>query len=367
MDTMTSLVTAAQCGDLDAFGRIVERFQRMAHAVAYAMLGDMHLAEDAAQEAFIEAFLCLPKLREPEAFPGWFRRIVAKRGDRLIRGKSHPTVPLEVAGELPSGAPDMAALADARELNRQIHATIAALPPIDRQLVTLFYFGGYDQSQIASIAEIPVSAVKKRLYRARQRMREQMEGFVRDRLPEPQPADQFARMVQFFIAVRIGDVQNARAYLDETPALLDAHERWDEATARQHGLPLVSQFTALHRAAFNGDTALAALLLDRRADAEARTRMDQTPLHVAISVDQSPVVALLLGAGANPNSRAAHGLTPLHFAVIRDRRAIARLLLQAGADPALRDVHGRSPLDWARLKGFEELALMLSRGAVVPA
>src|ERR671930_94620 len=107
--SLTTLVSAAQAGDLDAFGQVVERFQRMAYAVAYAMLGDAHLAEDVAQEAFIEAYICLPKLREPAAFPGWFRRIVFKRGDRLIRGKSLATVPIEAAGDLPSPAPDLAA------------------------------------------------------------------------------------------------------------------------------------------------------------------------------------------------------------------------------------------------------------------
>jgi RNA polymerase sigma factor (sigma-70 family) len=362
---MTSLVAAAQAGDLDAFGRIVERFQRMAHAVAYAMLGDAHLAEDAAQEAFIEAFLCLPKLREPAAFPGWFRRIVVKRGDRLIRGKGLPTVPIESAGELASGAPDMAAIAEARELRRQIHAAIAALPAADRQLVMLFYLGGYAQQEIAEIAEVPVAAVKKRLYHARQRLREQMGGLMRERLYEQRLADdQFARMVQFFIAVRIGDVQKVRMYLDDAPALLDAHERWDETTARQHGLPLISHFTALHRAAFNGDTALAALLLGRRADTEARTRSGHTPLHVAVSVDQPAIVEQLLAAGADPNCATEHGLAPLHFAVIRGRRAIARRLLAAGADPAQRDCHGRTPLDWARHKGFEELVVLLGLNTI---
>src|SRR5215212_6269220 len=85
--TLTSLIRGAQRGDLDAFGEVVVRFQDLAYAVAYSIVGDAHLAQDAAQEAFIEAYLCLSSLREPAAFPGWFRRIVAKRGDRLVRGK----------------------------------------------------------------------------------------------------------------------------------------------------------------------------------------------------------------------------------------------------------------------------------------
>jgi RNA polymerase sigma factor (sigma-70 family) len=362
MDDLTTLVLAAQRGDLDAFGRVVERFQKMAYAVAYATVGDTHLAEDAAQEAFIEAYLSLPKLREPAAFPGWFRRIVFKRGDRLIRGKSLTTVPLEAAGAVVAHEPGPAAVAEARELRREVQGAIEELPEPDRLLVMLFYLAGYAQPEIAAIAELPVATVKKRLYRARQRLRERMDGLLRDQFHRQHPIDeQFARLVQFFIAVRTGDLARVRAFLDATPALLNAHERWDEATARQYGLPIVSSFTALHRATYSGDGALVALLLARRADPNARTRQGQTPLHIAALVDRPSIVAQLLAGGADPNCAAEHGLTPLHFAVIRERRAIVAQLLGAGADSALPDRHGRTPMDWARLKGYEELVALLGR------
>jgi RNA polymerase sigma factor (sigma-70 family) len=233
MDDTTNLVLEAQRGDLDAFGQVVERFQRMAYAVAYAMLGDAHLAEDAAQEAFIEAYLCLPKLREPAAFPGWFRRIVVKRGDRLVRGKSFATVPIEAAGGLPSGATDLAAQIEARELRRQIQAAIDTLPESDRLLVMLFYLAGYAQAEIAAALELPAAVVKKRLFRARQRLRIQLDELVRKRLLEWQPdTGAFAHLVQFFIAVRLGDLAKVGAFLDNDPTLLNAHERWDAATAR---------------------------------------------------------------------------------------------------------------------------------------
>ena len=83
----------------------------MAYGCAYSVLGDLELAEDAAQEAFLEAWRNLGKLRNPAAFPGWFRRIVRFRCSRLVRGKRVTTVPLEAAGEVsapgpsPAGAP----------------------------------------------------------------------------------------------------------------------------------------------------------------------------------------------------------------------------------------------------------------------
>src|SRR5260370_32241807 len=115
MDTLNALVKAAQGGDLEAFDKIVERFQDMAYASAYSMRNDAQLAEDVAQEAFIEAYLNLPKLREPAAFPGWFRRIVFKQSDRLTRVKHIPTTSLENAHHMPMADFSLATFIEERE------------------------------------------------------------------------------------------------------------------------------------------------------------------------------------------------------------------------------------------------------------
>jgi DNA-directed RNA polymerase specialized sigma24 family protein len=66
---LNELITNAQSGDLAAYDQLVSRFQDMAVAYGYSVLSDFHLAQDAAQEAFVEAFYCLPRLQEPLAFP----------------------------------------------------------------------------------------------------------------------------------------------------------------------------------------------------------------------------------------------------------------------------------------------------------
>ena len=76
MEESATLVERSRSGDLDAFEALVRRFQDMACGYAYSILGDFHLAEDAAQEAFVDAYRNLGQLREPRAFPGWFRRVV---------------------------------------------------------------------------------------------------------------------------------------------------------------------------------------------------------------------------------------------------------------------------------------------------
>jgi RNA polymerase sigma factor (sigma-70 family) len=98
---LRTLVAGAQHGDDAAFDQLVRRFQDSAVAYAFSVLGDFQQAEDAVQEAFIEAFHCLAILREPFAFPGWLRRIVFKQCNRITRKKQGEPVSLEAVQEEP--------------------------------------------------------------------------------------------------------------------------------------------------------------------------------------------------------------------------------------------------------------------------
>ena len=99
MDALDVIVARAREGEAEAFSVLVRRFQDMAVGYGYSILHDFQLAEDAAQEAFFEAYRTLPKLREPAAFAGWFRRIVFKQCDRITRRRVVTTVPLDAAAE----------------------------------------------------------------------------------------------------------------------------------------------------------------------------------------------------------------------------------------------------------------------------
>src|SRR5579872_358256 len=105
MQNLQDWILRAQRGELEAYDRIVRQFQDMAVGYSYSVVRDFHWAEDAAQEAFIQAFLDLPTLENPHSFPGWFRKIIFKQCDRLTRRKRVPTVSLEAAQEAASAAP----------------------------------------------------------------------------------------------------------------------------------------------------------------------------------------------------------------------------------------------------------------------
>lgn len=353
-DSLGELVLASQAGDLEAFGQLVVRFQRMALAVAFAVVGDLHLAEDAAQEAFIEAYQSLPNLREPAAFPAWFRRVVYKRADRLVRGKSLATLPLSAAALVAAEEGDPPRAAEAHELSHMVERALVSLPEPDRALVRLFHMGGYSQREIGAMVALPEQQVKKRLFRARLSLRRSLEELMSEQFEGHEGrAGAFARAVQFFIAVRAGDLAQVGPMLEVEPALIAERERWDEEQSRRSHMPAVGSFTALHRAAYYGDGPLAELLLKRGASPNATTKTGQTPLHVAVLADEPALVECLLRAGADPNAATERGQTPLHWATIRRRAWHIRRLLSAGADTNVPDIDGRTPTDWAALKGLE--------------
>jgi len=189
------LVERVQAGDLAAYGDIVRRFQDMAYGYAYSILGDFHLAQDAAQEAFIQAYRDLRALRTSDAFPGWFRRIVFKQCDR-IRRKRPTTQPLPADGGEPvSGETGPPEAAEKRELRDCVLAAVRKLPEHQRTVTTLFYINGYTVNDIADFLEAPAGTVKRRLHDSRKRLKERMITMVDESMKSVSLPDDFADVV----------------------------------------------------------------------------------------------------------------------------------------------------------------------------
>src|SRR5262249_23484830 len=172
----------------EAFSKVVLRFQDMAFGCAYALLGDFYLAEDAAQEAFITAWQRLHQLQQPDAFPGWFRRIVLTQCNRLTRGKRLKFVPLDSGETLPSNAGDPQVTAEKLELVDRVLAEIKTLPEHQRIVTTLFYVNDYSQLEISEFLELPAATIGKRLFSARQRLRGRLLEVFKDNLQDRRPS-----------------------------------------------------------------------------------------------------------------------------------------------------------------------------------
>jgi RNA polymerase sigma factor (sigma-70 family) len=164
----------------EAFEELVIRFQDMAFACAFAVLGDAYLAQDTAQEAFVVAWQKLAQLREPAAFPGWFKRIVLTQCNRLMRCQRLQILPLEAGVNKPTNDPGPHSSTETRDLVTKVLQAINALPENERLVTTLFYVNGYTQADIGEFLEVPISTVNKRLYSARQRLKGSVEIFKGD-------------------------------------------------------------------------------------------------------------------------------------------------------------------------------------------
>lgn len=213
MEELYTLILRSRSGDLGAFEEIVRRFQDMAYGYSYSILGDFYLAEDAAQEAFVDAYQQLSSLRDPRAFPGWFRRVVFKHCDRLTRRKRLDTCPLDDARASTleySDTADMVVEADER---RQVLDAVRSLPEAQRTATTLFYINGYSQREIADFLEVPVTTVKKRIHDSKQRLRERMADLVSKSLKHHSLSSDFTDIV-VRRAASLSDLKAASTFID---------------------------------------------------------------------------------------------------------------------------------------------------------
>ena len=156
------LVEAARRGDRASFGVLYERHYRLAVGIARGRLLDIHLAEDAAQEAFLIAYRILSTLRDPRRFPEWLGTICRRTASRLdARRVIHEPLPDD-----PGSAhdPDLAAL------RLQVRDALQLLEETSREMVVLHYFGGLSYEEIGLALGLSVQSVHGRLQRARSKL-----------------------------------------------------------------------------------------------------------------------------------------------------------------------------------------------------
>ncbi len=182
-----ALIQDAQQGNLDAFNRLILAYQDRVYNQAYRVLGESHAADDATQEAFISAYKNLRSFRGG-SFRAWLLRIVTNACyDELRRRKRRPTTSLEPLDEdgdeieSPRWISDPGELPEDNvvraELGQAIQHCLDKLPTDFRVVVVLVDVQGMDYLEAASVVGKPLGTVKSRLARARNRMRECLQGF----------------------------------------------------------------------------------------------------------------------------------------------------------------------------------------------
>jgi len=163
----SALVEAARNGDVESYGRLVERYESVAHRTAY-MLGAGDDAADVVQDAFMKAYAALDRFNVEEPFRPWLLTIVANETRNRWRWFSrHRTVPLALLGDdLPqASARSPQEVAEHRETSRTLRAAVNTLPPAQREVIVCRYLLDLSEQDTAQVLRIPRGTVKSRLSR----------------------------------------------------------------------------------------------------------------------------------------------------------------------------------------------------------
>ena len=170
----TALVERARNGDVNAYETLVQHYQELAFRVAYQVTGDAADAEDAAQEAFVNAYYALGRFRQGAPFRPWLLRIVANEA-RNRRMAAHRRTALaqraQVAQTSGEAAPSPEAAAEADEFRATLVASLRRLRDDDRLILAYRLFFDLSEAEMAEALKCPKGTVKSRLSRALGRLR----------------------------------------------------------------------------------------------------------------------------------------------------------------------------------------------------
>jgi RNA polymerase sigma-70 factor (ECF subfamily) len=176
-----ALIQDAQRGSVEAFNTLILHYQTNAFNLAYRLIGESDAAADATQEAFIAAYNHLSQFRGG-SFKSWLMRIVTNTCyDEMRRRKRRPALSLDDDADhaelqLVSHTDNPETLTQQNALNRAIQDCLDGLPDDQRLVTVLCDVQGYDYQEIATIARVSLGTVKSRISRARQRLRDCLQG-----------------------------------------------------------------------------------------------------------------------------------------------------------------------------------------------
>ena len=159
----TVLVKAAIDGDAEGFTELCQRYYPAMVAIAHSVLGDRHLAEDAAQQAFAKAALKLPQLKKESRFAGWLAVICRNVAKDMARRSEN----LRITDDLSTIA---AKSRDDDSTAETIRKAISKLSVSAREVIFLRYYDGMSYEQISTVLGISEQAINGRLRRAKRKM-----------------------------------------------------------------------------------------------------------------------------------------------------------------------------------------------------
>ena len=174
-----ALVALVARGDENALAELYDRVGRVAYGIAYRVLRDEKLAEDAVQEGFLAAWRSAAAFRAERAKAStWIVTLVHRRAVDIVRREERRRAdPLESdersdTADPAGSAEDEAWLGFERD---RVQAALQGLPDAQRETLELAYYGGYSQSELADRLGVPLGTIKSRMFAGLTRLREVLD------------------------------------------------------------------------------------------------------------------------------------------------------------------------------------------------
>jgi RNA polymerase sigma factor (sigma-70 family) len=176
------LLVRIRTGDRSAVDELYDRYSRPAFALARRILADEVLAEDVVQDVFLSVW------RDPGAFDAargsfssWLMAMVHHKAvDAVRREESHRRRQTRAEDDLvlstPTSMRDVEDEAWSRVVSEQVRGALSSLPAPQREALTLAYYGGYTQREVAALTSTPLGTVKTRMLAGMRRLREELGG-----------------------------------------------------------------------------------------------------------------------------------------------------------------------------------------------
>jgi len=188
------LIRRIVAGEKELFHELIRPYERMVHLTVLSIVKNETDAEDAAQEAVINAYRHLDSFRAESKFSTWLTTIAINEGrKRLRKANSAAEDSLEEAAEEKEGDYTPAPLTDwreiplealeRRELREALRRAVASLPEIYKQVFTLRDLENLNTEETAEALGLTAGVVKVRLHRARILLQKQLVPFLKTTAP----------------------------------------------------------------------------------------------------------------------------------------------------------------------------------------
>jgi RNA polymerase sigma-70 factor (ECF subfamily) len=169
------LTERVRARDADAFEVLYDEYHRLVYGLAIRVLSDPLVAEDVTQAVFLKVWSS-PTLFRGGNFAAWIARVTRNRAYDLLRSRA-----IRDEREIPESLPAEDAIEDTALANvtaERVRGALAQLPPEQRELIELGFFGGVTQEEIARQTGLPLGTIKTRIRTGLRRLRSALEGAV---------------------------------------------------------------------------------------------------------------------------------------------------------------------------------------------